>query len=126
AFLLPAADQDDVGLRRVALRRRRQRAGAKEPQQRGLDRARQKSSMHAMAGNSRELREPRQAGIDSDRLAEAFGELILDLLGGGRDLLLHRDDLRVASRASGGGTRARWGPRAPASGCPPRRPPAAP
>jgi hypothetical protein len=69
-------------------------AGAEQAQQRRLDRTRQETAVHAMAGNPRQLVEARQTGIDRAGLAKSLGQQVLDKLGSccGRGTFLRRHD----------------------------------
>jgi hypothetical protein len=80
----------NVRLLQIALRGRRQRAGAQEPQQCGLDRLVEEIPVHAVAGNAGELVEALERRIDVQPLAEASGQAFLD--GGsefGISVILH-------------------------------------
>jgi hypothetical protein len=91
ALLGLVAHHHDIGLLQIALRGRRKRAGAQQAHELRLDRTRQEAPVHAMAGDPRQLVQSPEIGIDRTRLAEPFGERILDQLGGclRRGVLLH-------------------------------------
>ena len=92
ALLGLVADDQNIGLLQIAFRRRGERAGTEQPDEIGLDRARQETPVHAMPGNARKLVEPRQTWIDGEGFAEPFGKRVFDQPGGRFrfGLLLHR------------------------------------
>jgi hypothetical protein len=68
----------NVRLLEIALRGCRQRAGAEEPQQRGLARPVEEIPVHPMAGDAGELVEAGERRIDVQPLAKPFGQACLD------------------------------------------------
>ncbi len=70
-------DDDDVALLQIALGRRRQRAGAQEPQRVGRNRLRKETAVAAMARHGGKFGKAEKVGIDRNALAEAFGERVL-------------------------------------------------
>src|SRR5437764_10776678 len=69
-------DNEDVALLQVALRRRRERAGAEEPQQRGFNALVAVAAVRAMTRDTGKLIQTRKARIDADVFAKTFKECV--------------------------------------------------
>ena len=79
--LLAIAHDEDIGLLQVALRRRRERAGAQQTQQFRLDRSRQVLPVHTPRRQARKLVKAGEGRIDGDILAEpvaSASRIVLD------------------------------------------------
>ena len=78
------AHDENVGLLQIAFRRRRQGAGAQQPQQIRRHLARLIAPLYAMGGDAGEFVQPGQAGVDFEPFSETFEKRGLYGLGGVR------------------------------------------